>query len=129
MQEYTPTPDFYDDYIAHYGVKGMKWGRRKKRNKNGKALARKIWKTKNQLQTLDNALKNAKTYEERSALINAMANVGTGGKYNFKNTPQGIVSPYSSSTISRKDLANLTPSWSGMEPFRKKSKKVSNKKR
>ena len=25
MQEYTPTPDFYNDYICHYGVKGMKW--------------------------------------------------------------------------------------------------------
>lgn len=31
MQEYTPTPDFYNDYIAHYGVKGMKWGKKKVR--------------------------------------------------------------------------------------------------
>ena len=22
---YTPTPDFYNDYLAHYGIKGMKW--------------------------------------------------------------------------------------------------------
>lgn len=27
MIEYTPTPDFYNDYICHYGVKGMKWGK------------------------------------------------------------------------------------------------------
>lgn len=25
MIEYTPTPDFYNDYICHKGVKGMKW--------------------------------------------------------------------------------------------------------
>lgn len=29
MLDYTPTPDFYNDYIAHYGVKGMKWRKRK----------------------------------------------------------------------------------------------------
>ena len=25
MIGYTPTPDYYNDYICHYGVKGMKW--------------------------------------------------------------------------------------------------------
>ena len=25
MDSYTPTPNYYDDYICHYGVKGMKW--------------------------------------------------------------------------------------------------------
>lgn len=30
MTEYTPTPDFYNDYIQHYGVKGMKWYKRTK---------------------------------------------------------------------------------------------------
>ncbi len=44
MTGYTPTPDFYNEYICHsnlsddelihYGVKGMKWGRRlRRRNK------------------------------------------------------------------------------------------------
>lgn len=31
MQGYTPTPN-YDDYLAHYGVKGMRWRKRKKAN-------------------------------------------------------------------------------------------------
>lgn len=25
---YTPTPDYYNDYLCHYGVKGMKWRKR-----------------------------------------------------------------------------------------------------
>ena len=30
MVNYNPTPtNFYEDYIAHYGVKGMKWKNRK----------------------------------------------------------------------------------------------------
>ena len=31
-------PDTYDDYLAHYGVKGMKWGRRK--NTDGSKMTR-----------------------------------------------------------------------------------------
>ena len=27
----------YDSYLAHYGVKGMKWGVRKKRSSQGKS--------------------------------------------------------------------------------------------
>lgn len=30
MIEYTSTPDFYNEYIAHYGVKGMKWRKGRK---------------------------------------------------------------------------------------------------
>lgn len=26
MEAYTPTPDFYRDYISHHGIKGQKWG-------------------------------------------------------------------------------------------------------
>lgn len=31
MNTYTSTPDYYNDYLMHYGVKGMHWGQRKAR--------------------------------------------------------------------------------------------------
>ena len=33
MNNYMPTPNFYDDYIAHYGVLGMRWGVRKEESR------------------------------------------------------------------------------------------------
>ena len=33
-------PDTYDDYLEHYGVKGMKWGRRKNENYSSDQRAR-----------------------------------------------------------------------------------------
>jgi len=29
MQTYQSTPDYYNEYIAHYGIKGMKWKKHK----------------------------------------------------------------------------------------------------
>lgn len=50
MTGYTPTPDFYNEYICHsnlsddelihYGVKGMKWRRRKTRTNKKKGYAK-----------------------------------------------------------------------------------------
>ena len=40
MTGYTPTPDYYNDYIQHYGIKGMKWKNRKKSKLKSK------WETK-----------------------------------------------------------------------------------
>ena len=31
MIQYQSTPDYYNDYITHYGVKGMKWYKKTKR--------------------------------------------------------------------------------------------------
>ena len=75
MIGYTPTPDYYNDYIAHYGVKGMKWGKRK-------AKVAKAWlKTKNIRRMNDDARKTyekqitkARTNEERTALNTAIEN-------------------------------------------------------
>ncbi len=35
MINYTPTPNYYEDFIEHHGVKGMRWGHRKKTYTNG----------------------------------------------------------------------------------------------
>ena len=43
MVQYQATPDYYNDYIAHYGVKGMKWKKR---------LKGKYYKTKSKLAEL-----------------------------------------------------------------------------
>ena len=42
MIGYTPTPDYYNDYICHYGTKGMKWGKRKAKTQSNKAHKAKI---------------------------------------------------------------------------------------
>ena len=74
MIGYTPTPDYYNDYIAHYGVKGMKWGKRKKKPDHSKNR----WKKKREKeQSLKDAYNKARTYEERAAIRTAIKSIST----------------------------------------------------
>lgn len=91
MIDYTPTPDYYNDYIAHYGVKGMKWGRRKSRISsitNKLKRAKKYYKVRD---NINNQLVNARTNEERLALYTAAQNAHAKaqGYKKFKATNKG----------------------------------------
>jgi hypothetical protein len=78
MNEYygvatTPTTD----YLAHYGVKGMKWGVRKALSKGGiaaeKALARQYKKDAKHLAKLEKRAVSGKKYAKRAAALGAGA--------------------------------------------------------
>lgn len=62
-------PVRYDDYLAHYGIKGMKWGVRKKRNESSDAKAASATKRKAKKhgsESLSN--KELKTLQDRRSL-------------------------------------------------------------
>lgn len=91
MNEYygvatTPTTD----YLAHYGIKGMKWGVRKAIERGGRrgerALGRQYLKAQKKLAKLEKRALSGRKYAKRAALLGAgaaaaggLAATGTGG--------------------------------------------------
>ena len=79
-----------DEYLAHYGIKGMKWGVRKARESgNVKALGRQYRKAQKKLAKLEARANNGKKYAKRAAALGAgaaaaggLAAAGTGGVAN-----------------------------------------------
>ena len=76
-----------DDYLAHYGIRGMKWGVRKAIERgNSKALSRHYAKAQKKLAKLEKRAANSSKYARRAALMGAgaaaaggLAAAGTGG--------------------------------------------------
>lgn len=76
-----------DEYLEHYGIKGMKWGVRKARaSGNSRALGRQYRKAQKKLAKLEKRAANGKKYAKRAAAYGAaaaaaggLAAVGTGG--------------------------------------------------
>lgn len=76
-----------DEYLAHYGIKGMKWGVRKAvESGNSRALGRAYRKASRKLARLEKRANNGKKYARRAALLGAgaaaaggLAAVGTTG--------------------------------------------------
>lgn len=68
-------PDTYEDYLAHVGVKGMKWGRRKKRSESNDSEG-----GSSEVATSDKPRKvlNKKNLAVGAAVIGGVAAVGVG---------------------------------------------------
>ena len=84
MITYQATPDFYD-YISHHGVKGQKWGVRKKVNQNLRG-ARKKWRyRKKQLMNKGMTEKEArKQYKKEKNYRRARDNAKFKAGYKYK---------------------------------------------
>ena len=68
-----------EDYLAHYGVRGMKWGVRKAiASGNSKALSRHYAKAQKKLAKLEKRAANSGKYARRAALMGAGAAVAGG---------------------------------------------------
>ena len=76
-----------DEYLAHYGIRGMKWGVRKARESgNAKKLGRQYAKAQKKLAKLEKRAVSGKKYAKRAAALGAgaaaaggLAVAGTGG--------------------------------------------------
>lgn len=65
--DYMYAIDRSDEYLSHYGVKGMKWGVRKAiASGNSRALARQYRKASRKLAKLESRAANTKTYKRRA---------------------------------------------------------------
>ena len=63
-----------DDFLAHYGIKGMKWGVRKARESgNSKKLSRAYAKAQKHLARLEKRAASGKKYAKRAAVLGAGA--------------------------------------------------------
>lgn len=70
----------YDDYLAHYGVKGMKWGRRKKRSESNDSEGAVSEGGSSEVATSDKQRKilNKKNLAIGAAVVGSVAAVGVG---------------------------------------------------
>jgi len=96
MVQYQATPDYYNDYIAHYGVKGMKWKKR---------LKGKYYKTKSKLD--EKVAKTARFINliHRPELVSGEHGLGVGNaylNYSLNRKDSGKANHLSGQTGSRK---------------------------
>lgn len=91
--EYMYAIERSDEYLAHYGIRGMKWGVRKAKAKgNAKMLGRQYGKAMRKLAKLEKRAKKAENYKKRAiaygagaAAAGGLAALGTGGVGNIIN--------------------------------------------
>ena len=93
--DYMYAVDRSDEYLAHYGIKGMKWGVRKAiESGNSRKLARQYKKAQKKLAKLEKRAANGQKYARRAAALGAGAALaggaavaGTGG---ISNAMKGV---------------------------------------
>lgn len=82
-------PDLSDDTLAHYGVKGMKWRRRKAKNRKNSNMSK--YRSNTSSNSMMNQLSKARTNEERAALTNAVLNYYSRGSGNYRKVRDSVV--------------------------------------
>lgn len=82
-------PELSDDTLMHYGVKGMKWRRRKA--KRQKSTVSDKYRLNTSIRSALNQASQARTDEERIALVNSVLNYATRGSYNYRKAGNTIV--------------------------------------
>lgn len=91
MNDYMYAIERNDDYLAHYGIRGMKWGVRKAiASGDSKRLGKQYAKAQKKLAKLEKRAANSKKYGRRAALLGAgaaaaggLAAAGTSGVSTF----------------------------------------------
>lgn len=82
-------PELSDDILMHYGVKGMKWRRRKAKTRKNSNTSK--FRSSTSSNSMMNQLSKARTNEERAALTNAILNYYTRGSQNFRKVGSTVV--------------------------------------
>lgn len=115
-----------DEYLAHYGIKGMKWGVRKAiESGNSARLGRQYRKAQKKLAKLEARANNGKKYAKRAAALGAGA-AAAGGLAAVGTTGVGtaLTRAGNAAAAGGRSLGSAMVQLGGTRAFRKKGNKI-----